>query len=170
MKKTAKGIRQVDGKIIPIEEREPYPEEPSRKDIINHLLGNLQSANEHYEKEFLNFDKKSIPREFLDIFWGLRSEVDHFLMYFDGVLTTTKSGKTVGRNKTTEAMKIASDVVDEFRQLNQDKDALPTGKYLADEVNARINEMALRGEPCPMNISTRTGQDWIKKMRDKTFT
>ena len=66
-------------------------------------------------------------------------------------------------------MKIAADVLVEYQHFNKDKSAIPTGRYFFEEVNARINDMALRGETCPMNISLRTAQLWAKSMRDGNF-
>jgi len=169
MKKISTGIQRKDGISALIEDSHIYPEEPTRKDMVNHLLNNLNGAREHYEKEFLAFDKKSIPRDFLHIFWGLRNEVCYFLEYFEQVEKSTKSGKSIGRNKSIDTMKIAIDVVNEYRFTNNIKNGLPTGQYLYEKVNAKINAMALRGEPCPMDISLRACQDWIKKMREGRF-
>lgn len=169
MKNSTTGIRRKGGQTTPIKPLDLYPEEPGRKDLVAILLASLQGAKEHYENQFLALDKKTIPREFLNIFWGLRNEVCDFLERYEIVQTATKSGKSIGRNKIVEAMEIANEVVAEFKSLNSTKDAWPTGKYLFENINSRINEMALRGEPCPMNVSLRTCQEWLKKIKGGNF-
>lgn len=169
MIKAIKGIRHKNGKPIKSTELEPYPEEPSRKDLTNFLLNRLLDAKEHYKNKLLTFDKNSVPEDLSNIFFGLIDEIEDFLTHFEMLVDHTKSGKSKGRNKTIEAMKIAADVLVEYQHINKDMSAIPTGRHFFEEVNARINNMALRGEACPMNISLRTAQQWAKKMRDGSF-
>jgi len=146
---------------------EPTP--PTKKQFTHFLLASLEDAKNHYENEFLNFDKSSIPRDFLYIFWGLRNEVRDFLDRYPLAEGYTLPGKKMGRNKNDDAREIANKVLIEYRVTKGDSSATPTGQYLFEKINEIINIKALAGEPCPMDVKLRTCQLWVKEIRDGSF-
>ena len=146
---------------------EPTP--PTKKQFTHSLLASLENAKNHYENEFLNFDKSTIPRDFLHIFWGFRNEVRDFLDRYPFAEGYTLPGKKMGRNKNDAAREIANKVLMEYRVTKSDSSAIPTGQYLFEKINEIINIKALAGEPCPMDVKLRTCQLWAKEIRDGNF-
>jgi hypothetical protein len=145
------------------------PNPPNRKDLLNNLLSSLGDAKSHYENKYLSYDKSNIPKEFLDIFLGLKNEVEDFLDRYEMIESYTLPGKTQGRNINTAAREIALKVTKDYQSMVDDPDAIPTGEYLFEKVNETINALALKGEPCPMDVKLRTCQSWTKEMRDGVF-
>jgi hypothetical protein len=141
----------------------------TRKELTHSLLASLQDAKNHYENEFLNFNKTSIPRDFLHIFWGLRNEVRDFLDRFEIAENYTLPGKKMGRNKNNDAREIAAKVLADYRIAKNNPGATPTGQYLYEKINEIINIKALAGEPCPMDVKLRTCQLWAKEIREGSF-
>jgi hypothetical protein len=172
MKQAKKSLIHKSNKII-IEDQSPseYVEltPPTKKQFTHHLLGSLENAKNHYEKEFLNYDKSSIPRDFLYIFWGLRNEVKDFLDRYPLAEDYTLPGKKLGRNKNEGAREIAGKVLMDYRVQEGDLSAIPTGQYLFEKINEIINAKALAGEPCPMDVKLRTCQLWAKEIREGSF-
>lgn len=169
MTKSIKGIQHKNGKSIRSTELEFYPEEPSRKDLTNLLLNKLLDAKEHYANKLLSLNKNAVPEEFLSIFFGLINEIEDFIDRYEDVSSHTQSGKSRGRKKNIDAMGIAIFVAKKFKAQNQSSDATLTGQYLFDNINSIINDMALRGEPCPMDVKLRTCQLWAKKIKEGSF-
>jgi hypothetical protein len=141
----------------------------TKKQFTHSLLASLENAKNHYETEFLNLDKTSIPRDFLHIFWGLKNEVQDFLDRYPYAEGYTLPGKKLGRNKNDAAREIASKVLIDYRVSKGDASAIPTGQYLFEKINEIINIKALAGELCPMDVKLRTCQLWAKEIRDGCF-
>jgi hypothetical protein len=172
MKQAKKGLIHKNNKVTledsPLSENiEPLPQ--TKKEFTHNLLWSLEAAKNHYEKEFLNFDKSLIPRDFLHIFWGFRNEVRDFLDRYPFAEGYTLPGKKMGRNKNDDAREIAKKVLMEYRVIKDDSSAIPTGQYLFEKINEIINIKALAGEPCPMDVKLRTCQLWVKEIRDGNF-
>jgi len=102
MKKAKKSLIHKNNKVTQEDQSTPEYEEltlTTKKQFTHGLLASLEDAKNHYEKEFLNFDKSSIPREFLYIYWGLRNEVQDFLDRYPLAESYTLPGKKMGRKK-----------------------------------------------------------------------
>lgn len=172
MKQAKNGLIHKNNKVTledsPLSENiEPLPQ--TKKEFTHSLLWSLEAAKNHYEKEFLNFDKSLIPRDFLHIFWGFRNEVRDFLDRYPFAEGYTLPGKKMGRNKNDAAREIAKKVLMEYRVSKGNSSAIPTGQYLFEKINEIINIKALAGEPCPMDVKLRTCQLWAKEIRNGNF-
>ncbi len=154
---------------VKIEEEEQYPEPPKDIELLRNTISSMERASRDFEKNFKEFDKSPIPKEFLYLCWHYKEQIEQLIYEYRQIDGSHYSWTKVGKPENIEAKRIALQCVESFQSTNKDPNKLPTASYLHKAIDQRITRLILDRQEAPEMVSERTCSVWLTQMKRGIF-
>ena len=130
--------------------------------MVEKFVKEITDLVDRYESLDIDLDQQELRR--LNLLH--RNMVEKFLASYTCIYNL-KLPQQGGYPKDLKARRLAKLIVDKYVS---EKNKLPTGTYLFETYNQTVREMALQRQKCPDEVAKRTCEQWLKEMRDNTFS